>query len=91
MLLSLQKLIQKELCPSVSLTYRIDQIEDHTDEMERQLAEQTKVYNDRVDRQAQVLRAFQTKLADLEDSSHCNNIKFGGIPESTKPADMTTF
>lgn len=30
-------------------------------------------------------------MADIEDRAHRNNIKFRGIPESIKPADLSVY
>lgn len=37
------------------------------------------------------LQQIKAKLADLEDRSRRNNIKFSGIPESVKPPDLYVY
>lgn len=34
---------------------------------------------------------IKDKLADIEDRSHCKNIKLHGIPESVQTSDLSTY
>lgn len=95
MLLSLQNDIRNELRSSISmLHFRIDQVEDRTDDIEKQLTEHTVAYNemaDAHDKHAEEIQYLQAKVADLEDHSRRNNIKFRGVPESVKAPKLIPY
>lgn len=74
--------MRNELQSSISMLHsRIDHLEDSTDDLEKQMTEYTAAYNDITDahdQHTEEIRYLQAKVADLEDRSRGNNIKFWG-------------
>lgn len=95
MFLNLHKNIQTELCSSVSHIHnRIDQVEECTGQIERQMKEFTHAYNEMVDSHAdhtEKIQYLNAKVADMKERSRWNNIKFRGIPESIKNSDLVPY
>lgn len=88
MLLFLQKDLRNELCSSISsLQSRIDQVEEHTDILERQATDHAAIYYEVTEayhQHSEEIGFLQAKVADLEDHYRRKNIKFRGIPEIMK-------
>lgn len=86
MLLSLQKDLHNELCPSISTLHsRIDHAEKRTDSLGRLMTDHATAYNcipDAYEHHAEEICLLQVKVADLEDRSMRNNIKIRGIPKA---------
>lgn len=77
-----------------NLTIRVEQVEERTDTIEGQVSDYSEANNELVDAfecQTEDLCPMTAKNNDLEDRSIWNNIKFCGIPESIKPAKLTTY
>lgn len=95
MLLSLQKDLRNELPASTySLHSRIDPVEERTDKLEKIITEHMAAYNDVAevqDHHTEEIRYLWAKMADLEDRSRRNNIKFRGIPETIKPPELLQY
>lgn len=95
MFLSLQNDLRNELRNSFSNHHsRIDQVEEYTEDLERLISEHFAAYNeiaDAHDHQVEEIRFLQAKVADLEDRSRRNNIKFRGIPETVKAQDQIPY
>lgn len=95
MLLSLQKDLRNELHSSFStLQHGDDRVEEHTADLEKVVTEHTAVYNkmaDAYDHHTEEIFFLQAKVADLEDYSRGNNIKFRGIPETVKPPELISY
>lgn len=70
---------------------RLDCLEERTDVVEEHITEMAKAHNellDAHDHHTDEIQSINLKLADLEDRSIRNNIKFRGIPESVLPNDL---
>lgn len=95
MLKSPQKDLRNELRSSLSsLHFRVDQIEERTDMLERQVTEHTTAHHEASEayhQHSQEIQFLQAKVTDLEDRSRRNNIKFRGIPETIKPPDLIHY
>lgn len=88
MLLSLKNYLQADLNKNLaSLQSHIEHVEERVDAVGRSLGEHADAYNSLSvefhghDNDIQLLKA---KVADLEDRSRWNNLKFQGIPENGK-------
>lgn len=74
-----------------------DTVQTHTTQiqhLESKMADLYTAHNDLVDAytdQESEMQRLQNKIADLEDRSRRNNIKFRGIPESIPPNELTNF
>lgn len=70
----------------------MDDLGERVDHIENKMAEFTTAHNGLVDAQNQLdddFHSLSAKVADLEDRSRRNNIKFRGIPESVSNTDLT--
>lgn len=95
MLLSLKHDLQIILHTHLSkFQVQLEQIEERTDQIERKISEYLSAYSDLVDdhesHSADLLR-MKNKLADLEDRSRRNSLKFRGILESVPPSELTLY
>lgn len=83
-ILTLHKNIQAEFRSSVSHVHsRIDHVQERKAGIERQMEEVTHSYNELIYSQpahAEDIQFLKAKVADLEDRSRQNNIKFRGLP-----------
>lgn len=88
MLLTLQKDLHRELQLSVSQIHdRVDCLEGRAHLLEDSMHDHVRAHNELLDaheHHASEIHHMKLKLADLEDRSRRNNIKFRGIPESVK-------
>ncbi|CAH2300985.1 Hypothetical predicted protein [Pelobates cultripes] len=69
----------------------VQELGDRTAHMENRMGEYAEAHNDMADHVQhleQELSACQNKLMDLEDRSRRHNIRFRGIPEAIKQADI---
>lgn len=86
MLLSLQKDLHNELRSSLSsVLTRLEQVEECTDMLERQITEHASTHHEASEpsyQHSEEICLLQAKVADLEDHSRRNNIKFRGIPRN---------
>lgn len=91
MLLSLQIDFHNGLRSSISTLHNIiDRVEERTIDLGKVVTEHTSVYNemaDAYDHHTEEIRFLQVKMADLEDRSRRNNIKFRSILETIKPPE----
>lgn len=72
----------------------IDKLGERVEYIEQKMTDFTEAHNKLVDDQFELedeLKQLKSKVADLEDRSSCNNIKFRGIPENKKNADLKQF
>lgn len=95
MLLTLRGALQKDMAAFMKSTHReLSIIGDRVDYVEQRMDEFTGAHNELVDAHSEIeeeLKQLKLKVADIEDRSRRNNIKFRGIPEAVKPADLTSF
>lgn len=66
-------------------------MEERIDHIERQMEDYTTTYNELVDAHighTEELQYLKAKIANLEDHSRWNNIKFRDIPETVKNKDL---
>lgn len=92
MLLSPQKDLRNELRLSLfSVHTRLEHVEEHTDMLERQMTEYAFAPPEAFYHHSEEIRLLQAKVADLENCSRKNNIKFRGIPKTVKPQDLIHY
>lgn len=95
MLLTLRGALQKDMATFMRVTKReIADLGDRVDEAEQRLDDFSGAHNELVDAHVDLedeLKMLKLKVADIEDRSRRNNVKFRGIPENVKPADLTEF
>lgn len=92
MLISLRKSLHSDLSATVSSQANIVQQQDvRINHIESKMSDLFNAHNDMEDvytEQEDKLQSIKLKLADLEDRSHRNNIKFRNIPESIEQSDL---
>lgn len=74
-----------------SLHLSVEQVEERTDILERQITEHVSAHHEASEayhQHSEEIRFLQAKMADLEDRSRRNIIKFRGISETVKPPDL---
>lgn len=95
MLLSLRGAIQHVLQSYMNKTnVEIDALGERVDYVESKMGDFSAVHNDLVDAHFELeeeIKHLKLKVADLEDRSRHNNIKFRGIPKNVKNADLKQF
>lgn len=92
MLLTLQKDLHRELQSSISQIHdRVDCLKGRADVLEENMYKHAKAHNellDAHDHHASEIHHIKLKLADLENRSRRNNIKFRGVPELVKTNEI---
>ncbi|KAG8579381.1 hypothetical protein GDO81_010854 [Engystomops pustulosus] len=95
MLAELQLNITKELQQSLhAVRAEISSLGERTSHIENKMTEITTAHNDMADvtiSMEEQLQSMQAKLADMEDRSRRNNLRFRGVRESVKPDDLTEY
>lgn len=95
MLLSLRQTLYTDLSTAVSsLSLTVNQHDQAITQMDAKMGDLFSAHNDLVDGFADhedELQIINLKLADLEDRSRRNNIKFRNIPESIQQSDLVQF
>lgn len=95
MLLTLRGAIQQDLAAFMHSTKSdMSAFSSRVGYVEKKMKEFTLAHNVLVDAHFDVedeIKAMRIKMADMEDRARRNNIKFRGIPESIKPAELTAY
>lgn len=95
MLLSLKQKLYNDLSTAVSsLSVSVQQNDQRINTLEARVSDLYMAHNELVDvvtDHQDELQLIQLKIADLEDRSRRNNIKFLNIPELIKPSELTKF
>lgn len=95
MLQTLRGALQSDMAVFMSNTKReISAVSNRVEYVENKMEEFTLAHNELVDAHFEVedeIRAMRLKMADIEDRARRNNIKFRGVPEMVKPAEITTY
>lgn len=95
MLISLKQTLYTDLSAAVSsLATVVQQQDQHLHYIENKMSDLLTAHNDTVEvctEHEADLQAINLKLADLEDRSRRNNIKFRNIPESIPQPDLVRF
>lgn len=69
-------------------------VSNRVEYVELKMEEVTLAHNELVDAHFEVeeeLRVMHLKMVDIEDRACRNNVKFRGVPESVKPAELTAY
>lgn len=92
MMLALRSYIHQSFTTALSSQQStIDGLGDRVDHVETKMAEFSTAHNELVDAHNNLedeLHSMATKLADIEDRNHRNNIKIRGIPESVSGPEL---
>lgn len=95
MILTLRGAIQQDIANVTCSTHReLTALGDRVNYVENKMGDFSEAHNELMDAHmdlANELKALCLKVTDLEDRSHRNNMKFRGISELVKPAELRTF
>lgn len=95
MLISLKQSLYTDLSAAVSsLASVVQQQDQRLQHVENKMSDLFTAHNDMVDvctEHEDEMQAIHLKLADLEDRSRRNNIKFRNVPESVQPPELVRF
>lgn len=95
MLLTVRGALQQDIVSFMCSTKKeVNEVCSRMEYVEHKIAEFTLAFNELVDAYFDIedeLKAMRLKMADTEDRSLKNNVKFRGIPKSVKPADLCSY
>lgn len=95
MLVSLRGSLHRDMMTMVSqMRWEVDGIGERIHHMENKMGDFAVAHNKLVDAHSEAedtLTAIKSKLANLEDRSRRNNLKFHGVAEAILPADLRTI
>ncbi|XP_040294375.1 uncharacterized protein LOC121005667 [Bufo bufo] len=81
-----------QMCNAISTN--LDELGERVNPIENKMVEYANAHNTLVDAhnsQEDDITAIKAKLADLEDSTRGNNVKFRGIPETVSPGEFSKY
>lgn len=95
MLIALRSTLHRDMLSAVSsLKAEVAELGDRVDHMEDRMGEYAEAHNEFVDAHSDTGNAItqiKMKIADLEDRSRRNNLKFRGVAESVLPGDLKRY